>query len=324
MIRTFETHQIRQWKELTGKLWEFTPCQGEFANKSFMVATPSCFENYPDFENYRGEAIYKTSFYAQGNIRLEFKGVSHTAVVYLDGKEIASHYNAYTIFDAVIPDLTAGMHTLEIKADNRFSPKSALHIPNDYMSYGGVSRPVVLEQIPDVYLGWVHVTPYRKDGKWMSKAELEIINISDQEQMVDVQVRIAEQKICKNSIHLAAGEKKIICDEICFEHVLEWSMEEPNLYFVTAQISQKGEIIDDCIDRFGFREVTIAGKNILLNGKAVRIKGICRHEDHPQFGCALPFQAIQADLQLIRHLGANSVRTTHYPNDEVFLDLCDE
>lgn len=324
MVRTFETHQIRASKELTGKLWDFIPCQGEFAGKVYQVATPSCIENYPDFESYRGEGIYRTSFYAERNVRLEFKGVSHTAAVYLDGKEIASHYNAYTIFDAVLPDLPQGMHTLEIKADNRFSEKSALHIPNDYMSYGGVSRSVVLEQIADVYIGYVHVTPYKKEHKWQAEIEVQLINISDKAQVIDVETEIAGQNYIWAKVALAAGEKRAITTEVRFEQVQEWNMEQPALYYVTTKLLQNGKPIDDLIDRFGFREVSVSGKQICINGRAVRIKGVCRHEDHPQFGCALPFSAMQADLQLIRHLGANSVRTVHYPNDEIFLDLCDE
>ena len=66
------------------------------------------------------------------------------------------------------------------------------------------------------------------------------------------------------------------------------------------------------------------GKGIYLNGNRVRIKGFCRHEDHPQFGCAIPYGAMYQDLMLMKEAGANSVRTSHYPNDERFLDLCDE
>ena len=73
--------------------------------------------------------------------------MSHTATVLLDGEQIAQHYNAYTPFSVIKKDLTEGTHLLEIKVDNRFTEKSALHIPNDYMSYGGVSRPVVLEKL---------------------------------------------------------------------------------------------------------------------------------------------------------------------------------
>ena len=166
MIRTFNTHSIRKQRELTGRYWNFTPCQGDYAGESFKVATPSCFESYPKFANYRGQGEYSTTFEAQGNIRLEFKGVSHTAEVFLDGRKIAEHYNAYTIFDAVCTGLKPGVHTLMVRADNRFSEKSALHIPNDYMTYGGIIRPIVLEEVRAAYIQYVHVTPYRANGNY--------------------------------------------------------------------------------------------------------------------------------------------------------------
>ena len=105
----------------------------------------------------------------------------------------------------------------------------------------------------------------------------------------------------------------------------EWSPENPVLYHLTAVLQDgMGNDMDDWIDRVGFREIRMEGKDILLNGRKIRIKGFCRHEDHPQFGCAIPFQAMQQDLMLMKDMGANSVRTSHYPNDELFLDLCDE
>lgn len=66
-------------------------------------------------------------------------------------------------------------HKLIIRADNRFSEKSALHIPNDYMSYGGVSRPVVLEELNDAYTRYIHIIPFYQDGKW--KAEVEAVSL---------------------------------------------------------------------------------------------------------------------------------------------------
>ena len=120
-------------------------------------------------------------------------------------------------------------------------------------------------------------------------------------------------------------ELTIETDEINCKAVSAWAPEHPTLYQVTAQLQdESGCVIDDLIDRVGFREVKTQGKDILLNGKKLQIKGFCRHEDHPQFGCALPLSAIMQDLQLARDMGANSIRTSHYPNDELFLDLCDE
>ncbi|MDE6674219.1 MAG: hypothetical protein K2K19_05315 [Acetatifactor sp.] len=327
MIRTFTTHRIRKQEELTGKLWKFSPLQGEHAGKQFQVPTPSCWENYPNFGLYRGEGIYSTQFAGEGNLRIVCKGVSHTATVLLDGRCIAEHYNAYTAFSTVVQAVPAGIHTLEIIADNRFSEKSALHVPNDYMSYGGISRPVALERVGDAYIEQVHVTPSFQDGRWHARIEVTVQNLSETKLSdggrTDILVTIAGETLTLPARTLPAG-RSIHTAEMAFGDVIPWSCETPVLYEVEAVLQRDGQPFDDLIDRFGFREIKVVGKQILLNDKPLRIKGLCRHEDHPQFGCALPFAAIANDLALIKHLGANSVRTSHYPNDEIFLDLCDE
>lgn len=323
MIRTFQTHEVRKQEELTGYLWEFEPCQGQFAGKRYQVATPCCWESLPDFSGYRGEGVYRRTFAAGGNVRIEFKGVSHTATVYLDGIEIAHHYNAYTAFSVILHDIKEGEHLLEIKADNRFSEQSALHIPNDYMSYGGVSRPVVLEHLGEIYIEYVHVDPYTKEGKWMAGIKTAIVGIHPLQKNIAVRVELAGQYF-EWKVQIAEEGRIELETELAFENVQEWLFETPQLYLIKVQVIQDGQIVDDLIERIGFREIKIDGKKILMNGRQIRIKGFCRHEDHPQFGCALPYAAIAADLEMIRNLGANSVRTAHYPNDEIFLDLCDE
>ena len=119
MVRAFNTHKIRKQRELTGCLWDFSPCQGENAGKVYKVATPCCWESHPAFAGYRGEGEYSVTFRAEGNIRLEFKGVSHTATVFLDGEEIASHYNAYTIFDAVVSAKRGAEDTINFVVSNK-------------------------------------------------------------------------------------------------------------------------------------------------------------------------------------------------------------
>ena len=322
MIRTFSMHDVRDVRELTGTLWDFTPLQGEHAGERMQVHTPSCWENYPGFGLYRGEGKYAVRFEAKGNLRLVFRGVSHTATVRFDGRKIAAHYNAYTAFDAVLQDVAAGEHTLEIVADNRFSAESALHVPNDYMSYGGVTRPVVLEQLGAAYIRSVYVTPSCNGGIWHAHVRVHVHNLQERAPM-SVCVRIAARELTFPAHAMCEGES-VFEGDMTFGEVNEWSPEHPALYTVAAALLRDGVPIDDLKDRFGFREVRTQGKRILLNGKPLTILGVCRHEDHPQFGCALPFSAIAYDLALIRDLGANSVRTAHYPNDELFLDLCDE
>lgn len=326
MIRTFKTHYVRKQMELTESLWEFEPCAGNYAGQKFPVTVPGCWENHPLFADYRGEGIYRKTFQAQGNGRIECKGVSHTATVYLDGHEIGHHYNAYTPFSVVVSDLEPGRHMLEIKADNRFHKDSALHVPNDYMSYGGISRGVVVEELSDLYLEYVHVKTYRENEQWhvQVKAAVNVLKIGqNEEEDITIQGKIKDTAF-EWKLTDTAKKHYEFCTDLKINGIEEWSPETPVLYHVELQMLREDEVIDDLIERFGFREICVQGKYILLNGKRLRIKGVCRHEDHPDYGCALPYQTIYNDLVLIRQMGANSIRTAHYPNDEIFLDLCDE
>lgn len=326
MIRTFKTHDVRKQMELTESLWEFEPCAGNYAGQKFPVAVPGCWENHPLFADYRGEGIYRKTFQAQGNVRIECKGVSHTATVYLDGHEIGHHYNAYTPFSVVVSDLEPGRHMLEIKADNRFHKDSALHVPNDYMSYGGISRGVVVEELSDLYLEYVHVKTYRENEQWyvQVKAAVNVLKIGqNEEEDITIQGKIKNTAF-EWKLTDTAKKHYEFCTDLKINGIEEWSPETPVLYHVELQMLREDEVIDDLIERFGFREICVQGKYILLNGKRLRIKGVCRHEDHPDYGCALPYQTIYNDLVLIRQMGANSIRTAHYPNDEILLDLCDE
>lgn len=335
MLRTFATHKIRKTEELSSSLWQFHTLSGEQADRVIPVMVPSCWETYPDTLTYRGKASYKRSFEGGGNIRLEFKGVSHTATVMVDGVEVASHYNAYTIFDAVLKDLEPGNHTLEVIADNSFGPDSALHVPNDYQSYGGISRGVGLELLNDAYIQWMHFTPLGgregQTGDWLANLQISVCNLAEQPFAGRVKVILQPvkggeaQELGVLPVQLAAGETGVLCgDSLVCRQVKSWSPESPELYYLQAVLEKTGIPIDDLIDRVGFRVVEIRGKDILLNGRKLFIKGFGRHEDHPQFGCALPYSAIQYDLMLAKDMGANSIRTVHYPNDELMLDLCDE
>lgn len=324
MLRTFETNYLREVTELSSSLWEFSPNEGEFQGKVYPVWVPCCWENLPDFSAYRGTGSFRKEFEAEGNVRLVFKGVSHTATVLVDGKEVGSHYNAYTPFSVMLKDLEPGVHKLEVIADNRFSEKSALHVPNDYMSYGGISRGVAMEELEGSYIEYIHAVPEKTENGWNVKLAVKVVNLEDAEKTVELQVAIDGLFEINKEVNLKAGEEVLVEETVDAGNPEVWEMDHPVLYTICAVLSDADGAFDDLADRIGFREIKTSGKDILLNGKKLRIKGFCRHEDHPMYGCALPVSAIEQDLQIAKDLGANSIRTSHYPNDEIFLDLCDE
>lgn len=307
-------------------LWDFTtlPEKGEPVRMKAMA--PGCWENWPETLTYRGKACYEREFEAAGNLRLEFKGVSHTADVFLDGKPVVHHYNAYTPFAAVIRDLPEGSHRLKVVVDNSFCEESALHIPNDYQTYGGITRGVALEELGMLYIRQLHFTSQRKEGNWYARVEVEICKLAAEPFSGKISLQLNHRIIAEPDLDMGGEEDRtVVVVEIPCSGVCEWSMENPTLYLLSARLLDgTGIPVDDLIDRVGFREVRVEGKRILLNDRPLKIKGFCRHEEHPQFGCALPLAAMQQDLLLMRDMGANSVRTSHYPNDEIFLDLCDE
>ena len=242
MIRTFCTHRVRRTEELTSSLWTFAPVTDGGAEER-RVAVPSCWETYPGYENFRGVGRYTTQFYAEGNVRLVFEGVSHTARVFVDGREAARHYNAYTPFAAVVKGLAAGMHTLTVEADNRFSAESALHVPNDYMSYGGISRPVSLEHVGDAWIERVHVTPACKDGVWHAHVRVFIKSLKNGGAM-SASVTIDGQTLAFPPRTMSEGET-VFEGDMAFEHAAPWSPETPVLYTAVFELlSPEGDVLD--------------------------------------------------------------------------------
>lgn len=321
MIRLFDTHHVRMVHELDG-MWDF---RMEGFDKAYQLPVPGCWEQHPDFLSHRGKGTYTKRVYIAkaGNVRLEFKGVSHTADVYFDGEKIAHHYNAFTPFSAVVKNVQKGEHEIKVEVDNTFGKHSALHIPNDYYTYGGITRPVSLELVPETYIKNVHFTPYMKDGKWNAKIEVIICSLSDNDINAEVQLMLNGLTV-NGSVKLGAGGETTSVFEQEFDCVKSWSCSEPNLYMLSAVLLVNGEETDDFIERVGFRTIEVKDTKIYMNGEPIYMKGFNRHEDYAVDGCAVTLQHMVQDMDLMQDMNVNAVRTCHYPNDERFLDLCDE
>ena len=107
--------------------------------------------------------------------------------------------------------------------------------------------------------------------------------------------------------------------------VRPWSPEEPALYDLTVTLHDPdGVPVEQTAYRIGFRSVQIAGTDLLINGRRVLLRGVNRHDVHPETGRVLTREELRADLALVKRFGFNAVRTSHYPNDPALLDAADE
>lgn len=322
MERTFETHRIRHSREAL-PLWTMTTLDAGGLTDPVKVVVPGVWESLPQLKNYHGRAVFEQEIECGGNVRFWFGGVSFRAKVWLDGQELCTHYGAYTGFEALAENLPAGRHCLCVEADNRFGEDSALHVPNDYYAYGGITRPVLIEEVGDAMICAMHVTPCRENGIWHARVEVRLRALSAASEGYQLRIEAAGDAVEKQVTLPERGECTVQVDLPCLG-AQEWSPESPVLTEISATLLAWGKPVDDLIDRFGFREVRVAGRQILLNGQPLKLKGFNRHEDFNDYGASAPLAAMMRDLQLMRDLGANCVRTCHYPNDPRFLDLCDE
>lgn len=331
MLRTFSEHRIRPVRSLDG-LWDFLPVDTE-AGKAKVpkqyprrIEVPSAWESLPDLRGYRGAAWYRRSLESSGggHLRIVFGGVSHTGTVYVNNKSVGSHYDAFTPWDVVVSGLKAGFHELAVRVDNSFGDHSALHIPNDYYTYGGITRPVEVQEVPDLFIDKLFAVPKSGKAGWRLEVRVRMRNVGRKPRQGTVRLRLGDAAVELKLPDVAPGSSAEVSGVLKNLDVSPWTAETPHLYFLEAQLFQDGVAVDDKIDRVGFREVKVRGKKLILNGEQIFLRGFNRHEDHPMYGCAVPSVAMAQDLSLFEDMHCNFLRTSHYPNDQRLLDMCDE
>ena len=319
MYRIFSEHALRPVTSLNG-LWQM-----EANGRTYPMLIPGVWERIPELRAWRGTAEFTrtVTIGEVGAYLLRFGGVSHTATVYWDGVQVGSHYNAYTAFEVLLESVAAGEHTLRVAVDNRYETGKPLHVPNDYYTYGGLNRPVELHRLPSARIRRMQFSCAQTgEGAYRAQVEVFVQAIASCGPM-QARIAVAGSEAAIDVPALEKGAETSVTLHADVTGVKAWDVGQGNLYDLTATLCMSGSPIDDLTDRVGFRTLDWQGGRLLLNGREIFVKGFNRHEDHGQFGSALPLEAMMDDLQLILSTGANSVRTSHYPNDPRFLDLCD-
>ncbi|WOO41321.1 glycoside hydrolase family 2 protein [Rubellicoccus peritrichatus] len=324
-MKPFPHYSKRQVDELDG-LWDFAFFEGEslldveVANICFKKRTPvpAAFDTLPDQRAKRGTAAYRRILQIAPNSRslLEFGAVSFTCRILIDGVCLKEHFCGYSPFEVELPVSDKRERELIVLADNRFDfERTPMHEAFfDFYQFGGIIRQVFLHHLPGNAIMDVHV-----DVQDLGNRLVKVAGRLDGQGVQDKEITIT-------SLDINAESATAIADESgCFETTLSlgdaelWSPDSPALYCLHLCCGE-----DDMIVRFGFREVKTEGCKLLLNGEPVRLLGYNRHEYFPNYGPSTPYSQMVADIQILKDTGCNFVRGSHYPQDQHFLDLCDE
>ena len=330
MKRLFNEHKIRKVIDLNGS-WKFKLDSEKIGEKEGWqngltdcedIIVPSCWNNELGLLNYEGMAWYEKKFLTSGGtLRLEFGSVMTKADIWLDGKWIGDHYGAFTQFEFIINDVANGEHTLIVRADSTIDALSFPQRYTDWFNYGGIARDVEANELKGISILLNHLTyELSSDLKNATVSSmLELYNANGEECTSGVSVKVGDTVIYNEQITLQGYERKTVkTPDFTLENVELWGIYKPNLYTVVASTDT-----DDLIDKVGFRKIEVKDVSVLLNNEKIEFLGVNRHEEQADWGFAFPAKLMKKDLDLILDMGCNTVRGSHYPNSQIFVDMLD-
>ena len=265
----------------------------------------------------------------KGNrVYIYFEGVYNNSEVFINGKWIGKRPNGYVSF---MYDLTpyvnfGGRNVLAVRVDHSQDADSR------WYTGSGIYRDVYL-----VYASSVHINQWGvsysaevKKNKADLAVQTEIMNTSSISSKVKIVHEIYssdKKKVAGGSVFCLAlpGEVTKSESNLTISQPELWSLENPNLYTIRTTILQGGKVIDETETKAGIRSLTFdPDKGFALNGKFMKVKGVCIHHDAGCLGAAVPKEVWRRRLMQLKEIGCNAIRMSHNPQATSVYELCDE
>jgi len=275
---------------------------------------------------WRGTCTYYKTFprpetAAEERVYLEFRGVNASARVELNGQSVGTHDGGYSTFRWDVTDLLQEENQLTVYVDNSVNDK-VYPQKADFTFYGGIYRDVLLvvvhkDHFELDYLGGegMKITPTVEDED--GRVRVESFHKVDG---AEVKLRLLDAQ--GEAVATGAGTDTTLT----IPNVHLWDgVKDPYLYTCEATLVVNGEEVDQVSARFGVRTFHVdPDKGFYLNGRSYPLRGVSRHQDWKGIGNAITKEHHKQDMDLIREMGANTIRLAHYQHDQYFYDLCDE
>ena len=258
---------------------------------------------------------------------LNFDGVNSAFYVWVNGSfagfSKVSHMPSE--FD-ITPFVTAGDNVLAVMV-YKWSDGTYLE-DQDFWRLSGIFRDVYLLGVPRLHIRNAAVTAVPDDSfkNGLLSAEVELASYDGSAAaLLHAKLLKNGRSVCETQISVGIEERKNAC--VTFDMTVEnarlWTAETPELYQLLLEIEQDGAITEVQRVDVGFRKIEIRDRRLLVNGVSVKLKGVNRHDTHSELGHVTPVEALITDIELMKQNNVNTVRTSHYPNDPRWLDLCD-
>ena len=290
-------------------------------------------EKLYQFESCYRKKIWIDPLKENEHIYIKFEGVMTYTKIYLNGHYIGEHKGGYTPFRLDLTDKAkvGEDNSLVVYVDSRERddiPPFGFVV--DYLTYGGIYREVSLEYCHDTHIENIGIktkdaltdTPGLDIDLYIYNHHKKSNTLSCQFELLDINSLI--KKFQKN-LSLNGELNERISLEETVSNIKLWDLENPNLYKLKISLFDNKYLIDSHEIRFGFRDIKFTNQGFLLNNKKIKIQGLNRHQSFPYTGYAMPKSAQYKDAEILKYeLGVNTVRLSHYPQSNHFMDRCDE
>lgn len=300
-----------------------------------MIPVPASFQDFyteKDIREYTGDFWYETEFFVPGEwegreILLRFGAATHRAGVYVNGILITEHEGGFLPFSADVTTVVRydSYNKVVVKVNNELNCTNipcgeTITLPNgkkmskpyfDFFNYAGLQRSVYLLALPRESVVDFDLD-YAIHGK---NAEVSYQVRTNGEHAVQLELLDAEG----NCVAQKDGKEGVLY----VENARLWQVRNAYLYRLRIRIMDGEELIDEYEQEIGIRTVKVEGTDILLNGKPVYLKGFGKHEDSDIVGRGFNIGIMKRDFELMKWIGANSFRTSHYPYSEEIYQMAD-
>ena len=288
-----------------------------------------------------GTGWYRKTFtlpesYVGKRLVINFDGVYSDAFVYVNGEQVGENHYGYTSFAI---DITEQI-ICDGSTENVVAVKAVNNIPSSrWYSGSGIYRDVTLITTNQVYVdyrGTQVTTPDIENGTGTVHIEEDVVNNTSASDDVNVSEILVKNTVYTKSGDVASdtvettatveqGNTMTVASDVTVGAPALWSTENPNLYFVRTEIWANDTLMDSCDTTFGFRYYSFDSSNgFKLNGKNLKLNGVCLHHDQGALGSAASYDAMYRQLSIMKDMGANAIRTSHNPADEDFINICNE
>lgn len=298
-------------------------------------------------KNYwRGEAVYRRSLsfepsWHDKQLFVTFEAASKKAKLFVNDQFVGEHRGGYTAFTFDITPFCSfsSPNTLMVLVDN--SDNNVPPVSGDFTFFGGIYRDVWITALPKQHFNMLNhgssgifiATTDVSEEKASLNIRAEVRNTAAETSellLENILYSPQNQKIksLNRTISLSPGQQSAITENIeDIDKPQLWSPEQPNLYRVETVLrnARTGQLLDRKNHYTGFRWYRFdAQKGFFLNGKPYKLRGVCRHQDQEPIGVALTDEMHRRDMMLIKEMGANFIRISHYPQDAAVLEMCDK